>query len=88
MAGGAWAMKLKNNQILLTFKDQGTADYVKLICRRKGYDLESYILDNFEWDDLLHCQSDLNEGEPITAIICDGCNFSDKCPDVVSERGL
>ena len=38
------------NQILITFHDKETAEYVRRVCRRKGTDLATYILDNFEWD--------------------------------------
>lgn len=72
--------KLKSNQILLTFKDKDTADYVRLVCRRKGISLDEYILGNFEWDDTLYC---LIEGGNITADTCDGCDYADRCPDVV-----
>jgi len=75
--------KIPENQIVLSFKDKETADYVRLVCRRKGTDLESYILDNIEWDDPLPCSSDLNEGEKITVETCDGCDQRSHCPDAV-----
>lgn len=74
--------KLKPNQILLTFKDEGEAEYIRLICRRKCMDLESYILDNFEWDDTPYC---MRVGGKITADVCDGCDYAERCPDVVKE---
>ena len=61
-------------QILLTFADKETADYVRLICRRKGIALEAYIVDNFEWDDKPDCISDCNYR-------CILCEYNDKCPD-------
>ncbi len=75
------------NQIVLTFEDKETVDYIKTVCRRKGITLEGYILDNFEWDDQLPCLSDLNENEPITNLTCAGCDqlISGKCPDAVKE---
>ncbi|MDD3961305.1 MAG: hypothetical protein PHT77_05535 [Bacteroidales bacterium] len=71
------------SSILITFKDVETADYVRLILRRKGICLEGYILDNFEWDDPINCVSDLNEGEKITAATCVDCDYTERCPDVV-----
>jgi hypothetical protein len=71
------------NQILLTFKDKETADYVRLVCRRKGTHLAQYILDNFEWDDPLPCLVDLNETHESSKEICEGCDqlTSGNCPD-------
>lgn len=83
----AWAMpsaKVKENQILLTFKDKEEVDYILLYCRRKGYRIPNYILDNIEWDDHLACFS-LEPDEPITSETCRGCDFDDTCPDVVKE---
>jgi hypothetical protein len=71
------------NQILLTFDDEGSANYVRLLCRRTGIALETYILDNFEWDDQPECFSDFGDGEAITKEICNGCSYSDICPDAV-----
>jgi len=72
-----------DNQIVLTFADKETADYVRIVCKRKGTTLEQYIIGNFEWDDQLFCLSDLNEGQKITVEICEGCDFIEKCPDAV-----
>lgn len=66
-------------QIILTFADKETAEYVRLVCRRKGTDLESYILDNFEWDDQLECIND--PPKKITVKTCDDCDFIETCPD-------
>ena len=72
-------MKLKPNQILLSFKDKEEADYVKLVSRRKGWGLEGYILDNFEWDDKLPCVGD-DDYE------CSACEYLFKCPDAKVEE--
>jgi len=75
---------LKPNQIVLAFEDEMQADYVKLMCRRKGTSLESYIVDNFEWDympDCLHPEG----SENITSKVCKGCDWIDTCPD--AKRG-
>jgi hypothetical protein len=74
------------NTILLSFADKGTADYVRRVCTRKGITLESYILENFEWDDQLQCLSDFNEGEKITAAICLECEYIETCPDAVKKK--
>jgi hypothetical protein len=70
-------LPIKSNQILLTFADKETADHVKLICRRKVTSLESYIIDNFEWDGEPECFGD----EMIDYSMCSHCDYSDKCPD-------
>ena len=75
---------MKPNQLLLTFADSETTDYVKLVCRRKGTSLESYIIDNFEWDDKLYCMSFPHLS--ITWRTCDGCEYSDRCPDVKKKE--
>lgn len=71
--------QIKDNQILLTFPDKETADYVLLIARRKGFNIPDYILDNFEWDDRLDCID--NPPKKITVKTCEGCDFTDRCPD-------
>lgn len=74
------------NTILLTFADKETVNYVKLVCRRKGTNLEAYIVDNFEWDDKPFC---LFYGvEKITEETCKGCEYVDTCPDAVKEKQI
>lgn len=68
---------IKENQILLSFADKETADYVRLVCRRKNTNLESYILDNFEWDDQPEC---IHEGK-VTKTFCKDCDERSHCPD-------
>jgi hypothetical protein len=63
-------------QHLLTFADKETADYVKLVCRRKGTSLESYIVGNMEWDSMPECIEAEYDWKT-----CDGCDYSDRCPD-------
>lgn len=75
-------VNMPENTITLKFADSDTVDYINLICKRKCVDLESYILDNFEWDDPLTC---IVEGGEITSEMCEGCNFADGCPDVVNN---
>ena len=71
--------KLKSNQILLTFESAEQADTIRTICRRRGLDPKTYIIDNLiEWDGPLPCM----DGDPITADTCDGCDYADRCPDV------
>ena len=72
--------KLASNQVLLTFEDETTTDYVRKVCRRKATNLESYILDNFEWDSKLPC---IDEG-PLRED-CKYCDFKDKCPDAIGS---
>ena len=72
--------------IILTFKDKETADYVRLVCRRKAINLADYVVDNFEWDDQISCLSDLNEGEKITGETCDGCDHITTCHDAVKPK--
>jgi len=77
--------KIKTSKnIFLTFKDAETADYVKTVCRRKGITLESYILDNFEWDDKPLCFY-LEKSEKITHLTCEDCDYIDRCPDRVTK---
>jgi hypothetical protein len=75
---------MKRNQILLTFADKATADYVKLVCRRKGTGLESYIVDNFEWDDMPACLDGVTE--VYNWKDCKVCDHSDRCPDVKKKE--
>ena len=71
------------NQIILTFPDKKTADYVRLVCRRRGMALEAYIIDNFEWDETLPCLVDSDEEHEPSKEICEGCDqaISGHCPD-------
>lgn len=71
----------KTKSILLTFEHSEDVDYINLVCRRKGTDLESYIINNFEWDDMPAC---LCDEEPSVETCC-GCDWDDRCPDVVKE---
>jgi hypothetical protein len=73
---------MKPTQILLTFADAQTAEYVKLMCRRKGTSLESYIVDNFEWDDEPECFGD----EMIDYAMCSHCDYKKKCPDAKTRK--
>jgi hypothetical protein len=72
---------IAKNQIVVTFPDIQTADYVRLVCRRKAIDLAGYIVDNFEWDDVPECLSAFNENKKITVKTCDGCEHIEHCPD-------
>ena len=74
------AKKISENQILLTFANKDIADYVRLVCRRKGTDLESYIVDNFEWDGMPNC---IFDNEKPSKEVCEDCDNADRCPDVV-----
>ena len=67
----------QENQILVTFKDKATVDYILLVSRRKGYDLGDYIEGNFEWDDMLPCIDKINPED------CQFCDFREQCPDRV-----
>lgn len=71
-------------QVLLRFCDVETAEYVRLVCRRKNTTLEDYIIDNFEWDDQPECIR--NTVGAITSKVCEGCDFSENCPDVVMKQ--
>ena len=75
---------MNNKQIVLTFTDKETADYVRLVCRRKSITLENYIIGNFEWDRDPYCFN-YGQGAPlkVNSEVCEGCDFMDKCPDVV-----
>jgi hypothetical protein len=66
--------------IRLSF-DAETEQYIRLMCTRKGFTLESYILDNFEWDDKLECI----DVKKITWRTCKGCDYINKCPDAKQE---
>ena len=68
-------------EILLEFDCKEIVDGIKLTCRRKGIDLEQYIIDNFEWDQSLHCMNDCGYSKKITPKICEGCDYIDGCPD-------
>lgn len=72
---------MTENTIRLVFADKETADYVRLVCTRKGITLEDYIIDNFEWDDKLSCLVE----DQINEEVCDGCQYSDVCPDVMFD---
>lgn len=74
------------NQIVLTFSDEETAEYIRLVCRRKGIDLAGYVNDNLEWDDQIYCLSAFNPSDKLTADICEGCQYIDTCPDAVKEK--
>jgi len=41
--------------LLLVFDTAKTAQYVELMCRRKGTTPERYIVENMEWDDKPDC---------------------------------
>ncbi len=70
-------MKITGKNIILTFADEETANYINTICKRKGTTLEDYIIDNFEWDDQLECL------DGATKEMCEYCDYADKCPDMV-----
>lgn len=74
------------NQIVLTFEEKETVEYILLVCRRKGINLPQYIIDNFEWDDKPACfwEEDKVNGK-ITKETCDGCEFIKECPDAVKK---
>lgn len=72
---------MKQTQLLLTFADKETADYVKLVCRRKSTSLESYIVGNMEWDSMPECIE--SEYDRRT---CKGCDYSGRCPDVKKKE--
>lgn len=65
----------QKNQILVSFKDRATVDYILLVSRRKGHDLGDYIEGNFEWDDMLPCVDKINPED------CQFCDFRESCPD-------
>lgn len=69
---------MKKNQILLTFDDEETTEYIKTVCRRKGVALERYILENFEWDTLPECF--YMKPEEVEQS-CGECEYNDVCPD-------
>ena len=71
--------KITGKNIVLTFADKETVDYIQLVCRRKGTTLEDYIIDNFEWDEHLPCIK-----YKITKGMCESCNFSSKCLDIIN----
>ena len=75
---------MNENTIILTFPDADTANYVRLVCSRKSITLEDYIIDNFEWDDKLPCRTYYVPFPTVET--CEGCDYSDKCPDVVAPR--
>jgi hypothetical protein len=77
---------LEDRQIVLTFADKETIDYVKLVCRRKGTSLESYIVGNLEWDDKLECISFSGKGLMINWRMCNRCDYSDRCPDAKKKE--
>ncbi|MDD2246408.1 MAG: hypothetical protein PHC39_04935 [Proteiniphilum sp.] len=79
-------MKLKDTQILLTFPDKETADYAKLISRRKCVSLESYIIDNYEWDSPLECMQEFNNGKKVKWTMCRDCEYNECCPDAVKKK--
>jgi hypothetical protein len=68
-------------QLLLTFADKETADYVKTVCRRKGTSLESYILGNMEWDTMPECIESEYDWKT-----CHSCDYSNRCPDARKKR--
>lgn len=84
MAQNNDSAQLGSNQLLLTFSCKEEVDFILLVCRRKGYHIPNYLSDNIEWDEKLPC---LSPEVPaiITADICDGCDFIDKCPDAVKK---
>jgi len=74
---------IKDNQILLTFKDRETVKFIRLVVRRKCTDLEGYILDNFEWDDQPDC---INiPGIKVSRKTCKGCDYLGGCPDGIGD---
>ena len=56
--------------------------YIELMMRRTGQNLKDYIMGNLEWDEGPYCIKD--DREPSTDT-CDGCDYDEKCPDVVRE---
>lgn len=71
----------KRRQIIITFPDIETADYIRLVSRRKGIDLAGYIEDNFEWDTQIECLSAFNDEKKITKKTCEDCEYIETCPD-------
>ena len=69
---------MKKNQILLTFDDEETTEYIKTVCRRKGVTLERYILENFEWDTMPECF--YVKPEEVEQA-CKECEYNYVCPD-------
>lgn len=65
---------MKPNQILLTFPDKATADFVRNRVAGKGHCLEDYIVDNMDWDSGLYCEED-----GFTSEDCKMCEFADVC---------
>lgn len=65
---------MKPNQILLTFPDKITADFVRNRMAGKGDCLEDYIVDNMDCDGGLDCE------EPgFTPSDCERCEYVDVC---------
>ena len=77
--------KIKPTQILLTFEFEEIAGFIKAVCRRKGYTPESYIVDNFEWDDMPECLSSRNGKAKITHTMCYECEYYETCPDAIKK---
>ena len=80
-------MSVARNQVLLTFESDDDADFVKLVCRRKGTTIESYIVDNMEWDDKLDCLYFEHVRSKPKKKMCRGCEYSDTCPDSKVGKG-
>jgi hypothetical protein len=73
---------MNENTITLTFANKEMANYIRLVCTRKGVMLEDYIVGNFEWDDQLNCMQ-YDFPRKITSDTCIDCDYRDKCPDAV-----
>jgi len=73
---------MKPTQILLTFADKETADYVKMVCRRKGISIPDYIVENFDWDSMPDCIED----SAYDSHTCYECEYNERCPDVKKKE--
>ena len=67
--------------LLLVFDTAKTAQYVELMCRRKGTTPERYIVENMEWDDKPDCMCSNRRSHRI----CYDCQWVSVCPDKVTK---
>ena len=78
--------------LLLVFDTAKTAQYVELMCRRKGTTPERYIVENMEWDDKPDClmgwddKPDCMCSNRRSHRICYDCQWVSVCPDKLNTR--
>lgn len=63
------------NGIFVEFRSRKELEYVQKVMRRKGIALASYIVDNFEWDDMPEC---INASARPSKKICSDCEWNDR----------